>query len=330
MIKALIEGFFLGISTGSLCLMTCTPVYLPYIMTSDRKLSRSLLAVGEISLGRFISYLSFGAAAGFLGANISSVNRNLFGAIANILLAVYLALTVLRTQRSEKKCHVPKMAALTRSGLLLGILTGINFCPAFLIALTQAVNLGGPLSGLLLFLGFFVGTTLYLIPLAFASLLTQINKMKYIARILSLVVAVWFISKGAIGLVNHFRAPVLGKTRIIDVFHPSHDLIVIYALENIEYFSQLRDSLAAAKNHDVLFLSEADALDDSLITAKTVFFIDATLNKAGSIKDRDVISVSPGYNIASMRNWLQKFTFQSPEPLFWEFYPEERGLVSPE
>ncbi len=323
MIKALLEGFFLGISTGSLCLMTCTPIYLPYIMTSDRKLSKSLLAVGEISLGRFISYLTFGALAGVAGAKISAIDRNFFGAFANILLSIYLVLTVIRSDRSEKKCSIPKVAAITKSGLLLGILTGINFCPAFLIALTEAVNLGGAISGILLFMGFFFGTTLYLIPLAFASLLTQIKKMKFIARILSLIVAVWFISKGISGLVEHYNQPDPEDTRIIDVFHPSSHLVVISAQDNLPYFIALRDSLRNRKNKNIELFLWGKIIPDSIFTGQYIFFADNSLILDKNIKSNDTILVESGYDIGSMMQWLQKFTFQISEPLNWEFAPHE-------
>lgn len=323
MIKALLEGFFLGISTGSLCLMTCTPIYLPYIMTADRKLSKSLLAIGEISLGRFISYLTFGALAGFAGANISAIDRNLYGAFANILLSIYLILTVVRTHQDSKKCHVPKVAAITKSGLLLGMLTGINFCPAFLIALSNAVNLGGVGSGIMLFGGFFIGTTLYLIPLAFASLLTQIKKMKAIARILSLVVAAWFIYKGAAGLIDHYSKPDPAEGRMIDVLAPNSRIAVITTDDNQQYFNALADSTAAVIRNQPLLLTNPKQIPDSLFANKYIFFIDNSTQPAKNTLNADHILIEPGYNINLIISWLQKYTFRTDKNFTWEFNNEE-------
>jgi hypothetical protein len=261
----------------------------------------------------------FGALAGIAGASISAIDRNFYGAIAKILLAVYLALTVLRTRQAEKKCHVPRIAAVTRSGLLLGMLTGINFCPAFLIALTESVNLGGAVSGIMLFMGFFTGTTLYLIPLAFAGLLTQVKKMKEIARILSIIVAIWFIFKGVSSLVDHYEQPEPEATRIIDVYHPARSVIVISDLNNIQYFMELRNSLMTVKNQEVEIFSELEAIPESLLTPQTVIFLDAGLKPDEILKKLDIISVEPGYDVESITGWLQKFTFQTAEPLFWEF-----------
>ena len=86
MIKTLIEGTILGLTTGTACLVTCSPIYLPYLISEDRKLSKGIIAVLEISAGRFVSYLAFGAIAGYTGAQIASVNRELFTSIAYILL----------------------------------------------------------------------------------------------------------------------------------------------------------------------------------------------------------------------------------------------------
>ncbi|MCF7918978.1 MAG: sulfite exporter TauE/SafE family protein [Candidatus Cloacimonetes bacterium] len=323
MIKTLLEGFFLGISTGSLCLMTCSPIYLPYIMTSDRKLSKSLLAIGEISLGRFVSYLSFGALAGFAGANINAMNRNLFGAIANILLSIYLVLTVVRTHQSEKKCAVPRLAGITRSGLLLGILTGINFCPAFLIALSEAVNLGGVVAGILLFGGFFIGTTLYLIPLAFASLLTQIKKMKSIARILSLIVAAWFIGKGAIGIYEHFQPQENPGGRMIDVIAPKNKIAVISSDVHLPYFKSLSDSVASRIFRDVPVFLQDQELPDSLFVLNYMFLVDDTILLNKALEKKDHILIEPDYDIRFMLDWLQKYTFRTEENFSWEFNTRE-------
>ena len=103
MFKTLVEGTILGLTTGTTCLITCTPIYLPYLISEDRKLGKSLLAVIEISAGRFFSYLAFGAIAGYAGAQIASINRELFTSIAYILLSIYLVLSAVRTNRKTKR-----------------------------------------------------------------------------------------------------------------------------------------------------------------------------------------------------------------------------------
>ncbi|MBN2829016.1 MAG: sulfite exporter TauE/SafE family protein, partial [Candidatus Cloacimonetes bacterium] len=141
MLKTLTEGFLLGLTTGTTCLVTCTPIYLPFIVAEKRSILRNLLKVMEISMGRFVSYLAFGAAAGYLGGSIASLDRTLFTGIAYILITIFMFLSFFRLTRKEKSCHIPKFVNFTRSAFLLGVFTGINFCPSFLIALSKAVDL---------------------------------------------------------------------------------------------------------------------------------------------------------------------------------------------
>jgi len=246
LIRTLIEGFFLGLSTGTICLVTCTPIYLPYLLTEKRKLSKSLYTVFQISVGRFFSYAAFGAAAGFTGSIISSINRSLFTAIAYILLSIYLILSTVRTHKKHKSCTIPKYTRFTKNAILLGVFTGINFCPSFLIALSKSIDLGGALSGMLLFIGFFFGTSIFLFPLAFAGLLTKVKNMTNLARISSILIAVWFLYAGGMGLYKYFTKTtykIEDNKRIVSAFDNSNKRYVLAKREDKEYFMALQDSI---------------------------------------------------------------------------------------
>ena len=331
MFRTLIEGLLLGFSTGTICLFTCTPIYLPYLLTEERKILKSLLAVGEISIGRFVSYLAFGAIAGFAGANISQVNRELFTSIAYILLSVYLILSAVRTHQKAKHCHIPKAARFTRNAILLGVLTGINFCPAFLIALSKAVDLGGPLSGMMLFLGFFFGTSVFLIPLAFVGLLSKINEMKVIARIASVLIGVWFVFVGIKGIVHwqqHFQINSEAG-RIVDVFSPKQEIVIISTVANDKYFSAVRDSIAAHHSgKNIYFILRENNFDFINKFKDAVFVIDEVSLKNKEfdklMEKHDYFAVENGYSIARMLNFLRQYTFRTAEYLHWNFQNENK------
>jgi len=219
MFETLINGAALGLATGTSCLATCSPIYLPYLISEDRKLGKSLLAVMEISAGRFVSYLAFGALAGFAGAKIATTNREVFTSIAYILLSIYLVFSAVRTHRKTKGCNIPKMTKFTKNGIFLGILTGINFCPSFLIALSKAVDLGGVTSGMMLFLGFFFGTSVFLIPLAFIGQLSKVSLIKMVAQYASIFVAIWVTIAGVNGLKHYYEHQKSAEnTRYVEVF----------------------------------------------------------------------------------------------------------------
>ncbi len=245
MIKTLVEGFLLGLSTGSVCLATCTPIYLPWLISEDRNLRKSFGKILEISAGRFISYIIFGALAGYLGSNIKQMNRELFTGISYIFLTIFLLVNSFRTTRHDKKCLVPKWSSFSQSAFMLGLLTGINFCPSFLIALTNSFGLGGVLAGVLLFIGFFVGTTLFLIPLAFTGLLTAMPLLKKIARIASILIAVWFFYKGIVSL-NHYyteQKEIRDKVEIV-LNDPSLKVSLVFLKTDSLLVQTLIDSLS--------------------------------------------------------------------------------------
>jgi sulfite exporter TauE/SafE len=332
MLQTLIEGLILGFSTGSLCLITCTPIYLPYLISEDRKLSKGILAVLEISAGRFFSYLAFGAFAGYAGAQISSVNREIFTSIAYILLSAYLVLSAVRTRNKQKKCHVPKLAKFTKSAFVLGVLTGINFCPSFLIALSKAVDLGGALSGMALFLGFFLGTSVFLIPLAFIGQISKISKMKMIAQIASIFIAVWFTFTGVKGLVHisgHMHTPQDdADARIVEAFHPNIPVFIFSTEENADYFQAVRDSAAYRHLNKTYFSIYSDAIVDTLKSGEYTLLLDDDLLEDIDIEQRlekfDYFYIEAGYDLPRMMKFLSFYTFKTHEQVHWQFKEEEK------
>ena len=325
----MLQTLILGLSTGTLCLVTCTPIYLPYLISEDRKLSKGILTVVEISAGRFFSYLAFGAIAGYTGAQISSIDRDLFTSIAYILLSAYLVLSAVRTRKKEKKCHIPRMTRFTKSAFILGVLTGISFCPAFLIALSKAVDLGGAFSGMMLFMGFFFGTSVFLLPLAFVGQLSKVNKMKLIAQIASIFVAVWFTFSGVKGLIHTYEHKKLEKlpSRIVEAFHPNKPVIVFSSEENREYFSAVRDSSAKYHLNQTEFMIFNESVIDTMNTADYVLFVDSSLLKDNEIEKQmekyDYFFIENGYPITQMLNFLRVYTFKTHKQVHWEFKTEK-------
>lgn len=327
MIKTLIEGTVLGLTTGTACLVTCTPIYLPYLISEDRRLTKSLLAVLEISAGRFVSYLAFGAIAGYTGAQIASVNRELFTSIAYILLSAYLVLSALRTNKKAKNCHVPKFARLTKSGIILGILTGINFCPSFLIALSKAVDLGGPISGMMLFLGFFFGTSIFLLPLAFIGQISKVSKMKLIAQYASVLVAIWFTLSGVKGLVHYYEHIKLEAqpSRLVEAFNPNIPLAVVAAAENSYYFKTLQDSLDNYTPTKVHYFQNSKSITDSINKfSKVILVLDSTILDE-SFDNYDYFLVEPDYDMPKMLRFMKFYTFKTQTHLHWEFIEKEEA-----
>jgi sulfite exporter TauE/SafE len=204
MITTLAEGFLLGLATGTSCLATCGPVYAPYLMQYERNLLKSLLAICELSAGRFLSYLIVGALAGMLGRHVYFEGKGLITAAGYSLFSIFLLVNAFRTHRRDQCCTVSNRAGIIDRPLILGILTGVNFCPPFLLALTKAFHGSGPAAGMSLFAAFFVGTTLFLLPISAFGLLGGRIIFRSIARWGAIAVSIWFLTMAGLQIYNYF------------------------------------------------------------------------------------------------------------------------------
>jgi sulfite exporter TauE/SafE len=198
----LTEGFLLGLATGHICLATCGPIYAPFLLESRRNWKASLFALVKISLGRFLTYALFGVAAGFLGRQVADLNRSYFTAIAYCVFSVMLFLSAFRANRREKGCMLPAWGRFADSPFLLGVATGINYCPSFLIALTRAIDLSGPLSGGLLFSAFFLGTSIFLVPLFVFGVLGNKRVLRIAGQVSAVLVGTWFMTQAVVFFVK--------------------------------------------------------------------------------------------------------------------------------
>lgn len=214
------EGFTLGLSTGLACLSTCGPVYTTYLMQSNRSFFRYVTAVLEMSLGRFIVYILIGAIAGFVGTNIQDIERTYFTIVAYLLFSTYLLITAFRTKKCDSGCKVSKWNRFTEWPIILGFISGINICPSFLLAFSRSFVISGPVSGMMFFAAFFLGTSLFLVPVSFVGMFGKKELFRNIARIAALIVAIWFISS-AVKDVYSLVEPLFDTRPVINIMDES-------------------------------------------------------------------------------------------------------------
>lgn len=319
MLKILSEGFGLGIATGLTCLTTCSPIYIPFLLSEKRSIWNSFLKVMEISAGRFIAYTAFGAIAGLAGSTISNINRDIFTSIAYILISTYLLVTAYRTHKRSKMCVIPKFSKFTQNAFLLGFITGINFCPSFLLAISEAIGLGGAFGGALLFIGFFGGTTIYLIPLIFVGGISKIKKMQGIAKYLSVIIGVYFLFVGiqtAYHYISHRNIKNDVTAQYLDVFAPNQELTVVCDKTDLKYFMALRDSLKNNYHGKVDFvLSSNEKVSGKVIFIQKKLWLQ---NKA-KYQNFNKIIVDDNYDISTIISHLKSHVFKTSKPLQWKF-----------
>lgn len=223
MFESMSAGLSLGLATGLTCLASCGPVYGVYLLGEKRTGFQALWVILRLNAGRFIAYAMFGALIGQLGGVIPSSVRTPLVLFGYVLFSVYLLLTVVRVRKTCSGCQTGKLLKITRSAFLLGFLTGFSICPAFLIAVTSAFNTSGPLSGMMLFIGFFAGTTVYMLPFAVFGLLTMKDWVTKAARVIAVIVAIYFGAIGIRGLAQWISQSSMRQELAEMVVHESHE-----------------------------------------------------------------------------------------------------------
>lgn len=202
MIEKLFEGVLLGLATGTVCIAYCGPIYTSYLLSEKRTGKESFWIMIYLNLGRFIAYAIFGGLVGLLGGYLSPGIRVPLSSAGYILFSLFLIFSVIRTKKSCSGCKTSKLLNITKRPFLLGILTGFSICPTFLIAMTRVFGSSGPLGGMMLFTGFFAGTTVYMLPFAVFGMLTNKKWVTDTANVAAVVVAVFFSATGIKNLVS--------------------------------------------------------------------------------------------------------------------------------
>jgi sulfite exporter TauE/SafE len=202
MIRVVIEGWLLGLSTGPYCLGACMPFMIPYLFAEGKPTLRAnLRIIGEFLLGRFLAYLLFGALVGWIGEFLKPhLSQRVASAALGITAAFMLLYALIKSLPRWKVCGwFVRRLPMGRMPLLLGLLIGINVCPPFLVAAARLLQVGGPSSGAVFFLGFFAGTSLYTLPLLSLSPLTRTVRFQRIGTLSAILVGSWFLITSFLG-----------------------------------------------------------------------------------------------------------------------------------
>jgi sulfite exporter TauE/SafE len=276
----LIEGFLLGLTLGTTCLVTCAPVYGTLILSKENSVSTGVRTVFFISLGRFFSYALFGLLTGYAGGLIGDfAERETVVAVSYLLVAAYLTYSALMQNRLEKKCCAPsRMAKFAGNPFLIGVLTGISICPAFVGAIARGIESGGAIGGLMLFTGFFFGTTIYLLPLSFLSYFTKKRMFRYAGIAASILVACWFIYDGSSKLYDRFNSYVINFTEVPVILISTLPETQIEKLKNdltvseilTVDFENLETTIERSSGRDIILLTEKELSHKSADNIKTM------------------------------------------------------------
>jgi sulfite exporter TauE/SafE len=202
------SGFLLGLANGTSCLAFCAPMLIPYFVAEGARALHGLPLLGRFLLGRLLGYMLFGAAAGLAGSLVAT------GPLRTVLFGVvYLGLALLLLMYGFARAKQPalcaaggRMDALRRRTMrwpsllpvLLGLLTGLSFCPPFALALAGAAESGSVIGSVWFFATFFLGTSLFLLPLPGLGGLRRFETLRIIARLAAGVVGAYYLYRGVL------------------------------------------------------------------------------------------------------------------------------------
>jgi hypothetical protein len=210
----LLEGFLLGIASGSACLAYCAPVLVPYLLGEGDTVRRSAVAVGGFLAGRFAGYLLFALLAWGTHRTIIESLPHRTAMVGVITMALALLLVLYGITGRAGRCQaasahaVPDRVLLSHPLLLpmlLGLLTGVSLCPPFLMAFGGAIQLPALWQSLLFFAAFFVGTSVYLAPLPLVGRAGRHEVVKTVGRLAAGVVGLFYLYSGVVSVAAGLR-----------------------------------------------------------------------------------------------------------------------------
>ena len=207
------EALVLGLATGPVCLATCGPVVLPWMMVQPRGVRLHSRQLFLFLAARLAGYLVFAAAVWLVGSAIPhawSGRSWIFGGIELLLAG---ALVAYAAGWPHRRCAAAKTTSglveigeaprPMRSGALaLGFLTGINLCPPFLVAGVRAAQLEHLSAALLFFVCFFAGTAVWFLPFLSLGFVQRTPAVVTVARMVAVLLACWYGFSGVSILIE--------------------------------------------------------------------------------------------------------------------------------
>jgi sulfite exporter TauE/SafE len=182
---------------------------LPFLFSEEMNGKRNLILVMLMLAGRLAAYLAVGLLLGAIGAYARNfiepqTQKLLFRVAAGAAGLLLVLAGLLYNFGSIRLCQfISRFYRTKTSALLLGLFTGLSVCPPFFVAASRVFGTTGALEGMLYFLLFFFGTTVWFLPLFGIHFLNKKqNTLRLVSRMAMLMLGVYFLLVvGIFGLV---------------------------------------------------------------------------------------------------------------------------------
>jgi hypothetical protein len=200
------DSLILGLSSGSACLATCGMVMFPYLMAGSAGVKRIAADLSLFLFTRLFVYLILATVSWLFGQAVLSnpLVRNVVPGVLYILFAVMLVWYSIGNNRT-KDCPAKIVTTVNDKKLvpvLLGVVNSIGFCPALFIILTKGATQGTLVQSYLSFLAFFIGSSLWFLPLPLAGKIRKKEVLKTIGILATGLAGIIFMIKGITNLIG--------------------------------------------------------------------------------------------------------------------------------
>lgn len=208
------DALALGLASGPACLLSCGPVLVPSLLAGQSGFVPHLRTIALFLGTRLLGYLLFALAAWEAGSLVSLLIKphpQLIG-VVYLLMAIVLAWYAYAVRRNcAGACPTSKLVTIgkgdgawefgeTKKSMvgvaMLGMLTGLNFCPPFIVAGIRAAEHGSLAGALLYFTVFFIGTSVWFVPVVGLGCVARNRALIIVARMTMGLVALFYLSLG--------------------------------------------------------------------------------------------------------------------------------------
>lgn len=202
----MIDSLILGISTGSACVATCGMVMFPYLMSGSASVKRITIDLTIFMIFRFIGYFILATLTWYFGQALFSnpLVRNIVPGILYIVLSVMLVYYSISKSR-KPNCPAKMVTTISNKKLvpiLLGLVNSLGFCPALFIVLTKGATQSTLIQSYLAFTAFFIGSSVWFLPLPFAGKIKKVEVLKTIGILATGLAGIIFMIKGITNLIG--------------------------------------------------------------------------------------------------------------------------------
>jgi hypothetical protein len=200
------DSFILGLSSGSACLATCGMVMFPYLMAGSAGVKNIAIDLSLFLFTRLFVYIILATVSWYFGQALltNPVIRNIVPGVLYIVFAVMLVWYSISKNRNPD-CPAKIVKTLNKRKLvpvLLGLVNSLGFCPALFIILTKGATQNTLVHSYLAFIAFFVGSSVWFLPLPLAGKIQKKEVLKNIGILATGLAGIIFMIKGLTNLIG--------------------------------------------------------------------------------------------------------------------------------